>query len=169
MESGAAMAVQGQAAGPSVPPLVADGVRKVYDDGWHQVPVIADLSFTLEAGTIVSIVGPSGCGKTTLLNVLSGLIAPSAGSISWYGRPLQGMPPQVGYMLQKDMLLPWRSVLDNVTLAPRRIRHTPRAQEHRARHIERPCQAGGCDQGDGVPRAEHARAGVGRHAGQSHP
>ena len=53
-------------------------MRKVYDDGWHEVPVIADLSFTLEAGTIVSIVGPSGCGKTTLLNVLSGLIPPSA-------------------------------------------------------------------------------------------
>jgi ABC-type glutathione transport system ATPase component len=62
------------AAERSVPPLVADGVRKVYDDGWRQVPVIADLSFRLEASTIVSVVGPSGCGKTTLLNVLSGLI-----------------------------------------------------------------------------------------------
>ena len=78
------------AAGRSAPPLVADGVRKVYDDGWREVPVIADLSFTLEAGTIVSIVGPSGCGKTTLLNVLSGLIPPtrrrrSAGTASHCG------------------------------------------------------------------------------------
>jgi len=104
------------AAGRSVPPLVADGVRKVYDDGWRQVPVIADLSFRLEAGTIVSIVGPSGCGKTTLLNVLSGLIPPSSGSITWYGRPLRGMPPKVGYMLQKDLLFPWRTALANVTL-----------------------------------------------------
>ncbi len=103
-------------AGHSVPPLVADGVRQIYDDGWRQVPVIADLSFTLDAGTIVSIVGPSGCGKTTLLNVLSGLIPPSAGSISWYGRPLRGMPAQVGYMLQKDLLFPWRTALANVTL-----------------------------------------------------
>ncbi len=104
------------AVGRSVPPLVADGVRKVYDDGWREVPVIADLSFTLEAGTIVSIVGPSGCGKTTLLNVLSGLIPPTAGSISWYGQPLQGMPLQVGYMLQKDLLFPWRTALANVML-----------------------------------------------------
>jgi NitT/TauT family transport system ATP-binding protein len=104
------------AAGRAVPPLAAHGVRKVYDDGWRQVPVIADLSFTLQAGTIVSVVGPSGCGKTTLLNVLSGLIPPSAGSISWYGQPLRGMPPQVGYMLQKDLLFPWRTALANVML-----------------------------------------------------
>src|SRR5215213_9350040 len=104
------------AAERSVPPLVADGVRKVYNDGWRQVPVIADLSFRLEAGTIVSVVGPSGCGKTTLLNVLSGLIPPSAGSISWYGKPLRGMPPRVGYMLQKDLLFPWRTAIANVTL-----------------------------------------------------
>jgi NitT/TauT family transport system ATP-binding protein len=104
------------AAGHPAPPLAAEGVRKVYDDGWREVPVIADLSFTLDAGTIVSIVGPSGCGKTTLLNVLSGLIEPSSGSISWYGQPLRGMPPQVGYMLQKDLLFPWRTALANVML-----------------------------------------------------
>jgi NitT/TauT family transport system ATP-binding protein len=112
----AAVAAGPPAAGQTVPPLVADGVRMVYDDGWRQVPVIADLSFTLDAGKIVSIVGPSGCGKTTLLNVLSGLIPPSAGSISWYGQPLRGMPPRVGYMLQKDLLFPWRTALANVTL-----------------------------------------------------
>ena len=104
------------AAERSVPPLVADGVRKVYDDGWRQVSVIADLSFRLEASTIVSVVGPSGCGKTTLLNVLSGLVPPSSGSITWYGQPLRGMPPKVGYMLQKDLLFPWRTALANVTL-----------------------------------------------------
>src|SRR3954452_2264154 len=92
-------------AGHSAPPLVAERVSKTYDDGWHEaVPVIADLSFTLEAGSIVSIVGPSGCGKTTLLNTLSGLIPPSDGDIRWHGRPLRGMPPKVGYMLQKDLL-----------------------------------------------------------------
>ena len=96
---------------------MAERVSKTYDDGWHEaVPVIADLSFTLEAGTIVSIVGPSGCGKTTLLNTLSGLIAPSGGDIRWHGRPLRGMPPRVGYMLQKDLLFPWRTAIANVTL-----------------------------------------------------
>jgi NitT/TauT family transport system ATP-binding protein len=105
------------AAVANAPPLVAERVSKTYDDDWHEaVPVIADLSFTLEAGTIVSIVGPSGCGKTTLLNTLSGLIPPSGGDIRWHGRPLRGMPPRVGYMLQKDLLFPWRTAIANVTL-----------------------------------------------------
>ena len=124
-----------QAAGhDDTPPLVAAGVRKVYDDGWREVPVIADLSFTLQAGTIVSIVGPSGCGKTTLLNVLSGLIHPSAGSISWYGKPLRGMPPQVGYMLQKDLLFPWRTTLANVTLGLE-IKGVARADARQRAHV----------------------------------
>lgn len=104
------------AAEPRVAPLVAEHVTKTYDDGWRAVPVIADLSFTLDAGTIVSIVGPSGCGKTTLLNLLSGLIPPSSGEITWYGEPLRAMPGGVGYMLQKDLLFPWRTALANVTL-----------------------------------------------------
>jgi NitT/TauT family transport system ATP-binding protein len=98
------------------PPLVAAGVSKTYDEVSPPVQVIADLSFTLDAGSIVSIVGPSGCGKTTFLNVLSGLIPPTTGHIRWYGEPLRGVPPRVGYMLQKDLLFPWRTALANVTL-----------------------------------------------------
>ncbi|BDA85181.1 ABC transporter ATP-binding protein [Aureimonas sp. SA4125] len=100
----------------SAPPLVARGLAKSYDDGESEIPVIADLTFTLKAGEIVSIVGPSGCGKTTLLNVLCGLTPPSAGSVAWYGETLTGMPARAGYMLQKDLLLPWRTALANVTL-----------------------------------------------------
>jgi NitT/TauT family transport system ATP-binding protein len=103
-------------AGGGAPPLVADQVAKTYEGGKQPIPVIADLSLTLEAGRIVSIVGPSGCGKTTLLNVLCGLIPPSGGSVRWYGRPLQGMPARVGYMLQKDLLFPWRTTISNVML-----------------------------------------------------
>jgi NitT/TauT family transport system ATP-binding protein len=103
-------------AGGGAPPLVADQVAKTYEGGKQPIPVIADLSLTLEAGRIVSIVGPSGCGKTTLLNVLCGLIPPSGGSVRWYGRPLQGMPARVGYMLQKDLLFPWRTTIHNVML-----------------------------------------------------
>ena len=57
--------------GALAPPLVADRIAKAYSDGETPIPVIAELSLTLEAGKIVSIVGPSGCGKTTMLNVLS--------------------------------------------------------------------------------------------------
>jgi NitT/TauT family transport system ATP-binding protein len=87
-----------------------------YDDGKRTVPVIGDLSFELQAGEIVSIVGPSGCGKTTLLNILSGLLAPSSGEVRWHGEVLSGIPPRAGYMLQKDLLLPWRTAVANVKL-----------------------------------------------------
>ena len=99
------------------PPLAAIGLGKVFgeDDG-RAVNVIASVSFELAPGEIVSIVGPSGCGKTTLLNLICGLLPPSAGSILWHGRELSGVPPRVGYMLQKDLLLPWRTALQNVLL-----------------------------------------------------
>ena len=74
------------------------------------------MSFTLHAGEIVSVVGPSGCGKTTLLNLVCGLLPSSAGSVLWHGRELAGVPPRIGYMLQKDLLLPWRTALQNVML-----------------------------------------------------
>ncbi|GAC1338783.1 MAG: ABC transporter ATP-binding protein [Acetobacteraceae bacterium] len=80
------------------------------------VNVIGSVSFELLQGEIVSIVGPSGCGKTTLLNLIGGLLPPSAGSILWRGRELGGVPSRVGYMLQKDLLLPWRTALQNVML-----------------------------------------------------
>jgi len=105
-----------QAAGRHPPPLSAKGVSKSYGLAEEAVPIIADLSFTLGHGEIVSIVGPSGCGKTTLLNVLSGLIPLSGGSILWHGTAILGMPGHVGYMLQKDLLFPWRTAIDNVTI-----------------------------------------------------
>ncbi len=78
--------------------------------------VIGSVSFDLGEGEIVSVVGPSGCGKTTLLNLICGLLPPTAGSVLWHGRELAGVPPRVGYMLQKDLLLPWRTAVQNVTL-----------------------------------------------------
>jgi NitT/TauT family transport system ATP-binding protein len=126
-------AAEGAARG-GPPPLVADRIAKAYDGGRQPVPVIADLSLTLEAGSIVSIVGPSGCGKTTLLNVLCGLIPPSAGSVRWYGAPLRGMPGRVGYMLQKDLLFPWRTAITNVMLGLE-LKGTPRAEARERAHV----------------------------------
>jgi NitT/TauT family transport system ATP-binding protein len=105
----------GAAAG-DIPPLAAERIAMTYDDGRRSVPVIGEISFELMPGEIVSIVGPSGCGKTTLLNILSGLLQPSSGEVRWHGRVLPGMPPKVGYMLQKDLLFPWRTAVDNVML-----------------------------------------------------
>src|SRR6202163_2071511 len=97
-------------------PLVVQHVAKSYDVGGQMVPVIGDLSLTLDNHQVVSIVGPSGCGKTTLLNTLCGLLTPDSGRISWYGRETAVQPQNVGYMLQKDLLLPWRTALGNVML-----------------------------------------------------
>lgn len=80
------------------------------------VEIIRSISLTLAAGEIVSIVGPSGCGKTTLLNTICGLMPASKGAVLWHGRELAGVPPRLGYMLQKDLLLPWRTAIGNVAL-----------------------------------------------------
>jgi NitT/TauT family transport system ATP-binding protein len=102
--------------GNPVTPLVVERVAKSYEVSGRVVPVIGNLSLSLEKGQIISIVGPSGCGKTTLLNTLCGLLTPDSGRISWYGREITGQPQNVGYMLQKDLLLPWRTALGNVML-----------------------------------------------------
>jgi len=98
------------------PPLVVERVAKSYEFDGKIMPVIADLSLTLGKGEIVSVVGPSGCGKTTLLNTLCGLLVPDTGRIRWHGREVRGQPQNVGYMLQKDLLLPWRTALGNTML-----------------------------------------------------
>ncbi len=117
--NGAGVVSTGSMAGTSIVPaipLIVDRVAKSYDVDGKIVPVIGDLSLSLNKGEIVSIVGPSGCGKTTLLNTLCGLLAPDSGHIRWYGQEIAGQPQNVGYMLQKDLLLPWRTALNNVML-----------------------------------------------------
>jgi NitT/TauT family transport system ATP-binding protein len=82
-------------------------------------------------------VGPSGCGKSTILNMIAGLVAPTGGVMRVDGQALTGIPPQVGYVFQKDTVLPWRTVLQNVTLGLE-YRGVPRAErERRAREAIR--------------------------------
>src|SRR5579862_1352723 len=75
---------------------------------------VYDLSFSVAPGEFVAVVGPSGCGKSTLLNMIAGLDRPSEGTVSLHGVEVSGPNPSVGFMLQKDLLLPWRTVLHNV-------------------------------------------------------
>lgn len=99
------------------PPLVVSNLKKVFGEETDTASeVIANISVSLGHGEVVSVVGPSGCGKSTLLNLLCGLLPRTAGEVLWYGRVSAGMPKRVGYMLQKDLLLPWRTALKNVTL-----------------------------------------------------
>jgi NitT/TauT family transport system ATP-binding protein len=75
---------------------------------------VRDLSFHVAQHEFVSIVGPSGCGKSTLLNLIAGLDRPSEGTVALHDAEVTGPNSNVGFMLQKDMLLPWRTVLQNV-------------------------------------------------------
>jgi len=79
-------------------------------------PALSRTSLQIEAGEFVSIVGPSGCGKSTLFNIVSGLLQPSEGRVLLNGRDVTGTTGHVGYMLQKDLLLPWRTVTENIVL-----------------------------------------------------
>jgi ABC-type nitrate/sulfonate/bicarbonate transport system ATPase subunit len=79
-------------------------------------PVIADISFSIEAGEFVTIVGPSGCGKSTLLNVIAGLQPADAGEVLLGGDGATARTGRVAYMHQRDLLLPWRTVRENARL-----------------------------------------------------
>jgi NitT/TauT family transport system ATP-binding protein len=74
------------------------------------------VSFAVGDGEVVALIGPSGCGKSTLLNIGSGLSAPSEGTALVDGERVAGANAQVAFMLQKDLLLPWRTVAENVML-----------------------------------------------------
>lgn len=78
----------------------------------------------------VALVGPSGCGKSTVLNMIAGLVTPTQGAIRLDGRSLTGVPPQVGYVFQKDTVFPWRTVFQNLELGLT-YRGVPRAERER--------------------------------------
>jgi len=80
--------------------------------------VLTDLSFDIPRGQFVALVGPTGCGKSSVLNLVAGLLKPSAGSLRTGGRLLDSINRDAAYMLQQDGLLPWKSVLENVMLGP---------------------------------------------------
>ncbi|MCL2170461.1 MAG: ATP-binding cassette domain-containing protein, partial [Defluviitaleaceae bacterium] len=81
-----------------------------------EVAAVADVCLEIHGGEFVSIVGPSGCGKSTLLSIISGLLQPSGGEVLVNGAAPKGCASQIGYMFQKDHLLPWRTILSNVLL-----------------------------------------------------
>ena len=100
-------------------------VSKSFRKDGKDLLVLQDTNIRIEEGRFVCIIGPSGCGKSTLFNIVAGLMPPSSGRITVGGQSIVGKTGTVGYMLQKDMLLPWRTILDNVILGMeiRRIPH----------------------------------------------
>jgi len=80
---------------------------------------LRDLELTVAAGEFCAIVGPTGCGKSTTLALISGLEAPSTGTVQVFGEPVTAVGRSVGYVFQRDAVFPWKSVLDNVAMGPR--------------------------------------------------
>ena len=96
--------------------LVLEDLSMVFHTGGQEFTALAPATLHVPAGRFVSLIGPSGCGKSTLFNIIAGLQVPTTGRVLIDGQDYTGYIGQVGYMLQKDLLLPWRSVLDNVAL-----------------------------------------------------
>jgi NitT/TauT family transport system ATP-binding protein len=114
--------------------IVAAGVDKVYASPRGSIRALAGVDLEIGDGEFVSILGPSGCGKSTLLKCIGGLEAVSAGQITVRGQPVIEPPSDCGFVFQRDLLLDWRSVLDNVMLPAEFLRLKlrelrPRAQE----------------------------------------
>lgn len=96
--------------------LMLKNISKVYQDDNGETVAIKDFSYTFEKGHFTSIVGPSGCGKSTLLSIICGLEKASSGTIYMDNSILTTKNHNIGYMLQRDYLLDWRTIYKNVLL-----------------------------------------------------
>jgi NitT/TauT family transport system ATP-binding protein len=103
--------------------------------GRERLAALEDVSFAVLDGEIVSLIGPSGCGKSTLLNIAAGLALPTHGEAFVDGEPIRGPNPHIAFMLQKDLLLPWRSIAENVALGMEIRKNDPRETKRKARAL----------------------------------
>ena len=112
------------------------GLEKIYrtKDG-NDIHALQDINLEVRPAELISIVGPSGCGKTTLLKILAGILKRTAGEVVMRGRSLSGPSREIGVVFQAPVLLPWRTVLQNV-MVPVEVQKRDRAEfEARARQL----------------------------------
>ncbi len=112
--------------------VLVQGISKSYPDAasGREMAALRRVTLSAREGEFVSIIGPSGCGKSTLFNIVSGVTPPDEGRVYINGQETRDRVGLVGYMPQKDLLLPWRTVLDNVVLGME-VAGTPRAAARR--------------------------------------
>jgi ABC-type nitrate/sulfonate/bicarbonate transport system ATPase subunit len=96
--------------------LCVENVSMMFPTPAGPFAALAPITLAIPQGRFVSLIGPSGCGKSTIFNIIAGLLEPTGGRVLIDGMDATGTIGRVGYMLQKDLLLPWRTVLDNVIL-----------------------------------------------------
>jgi ABC-type nitrate/sulfonate/bicarbonate transport system ATPase subunit len=115
--------------------LVLKQVSKSFQQRIQTVDALSPVDLTVAHGEFVTVIGPSGCGKSTLFNIIAGVEEPSAGLITIDGETTKVRAGKCGYMPQQPLLLPWRTVLENVILGLD-VRHVPRKQAlERAREL----------------------------------
>ena len=107
------------------------GLSKSFGD----VLALREIDCSIAQGSFVSIVGPSGCGKSTLLRILAGLLDYSDGSVVLDGEPIRGTRGDIGFVFQNSILLPWRTILDNVMLPAEVLGLDMKAARERAMHL----------------------------------
>ena len=93
------------------------GASKTFHVRGQVIRALQAVDLSVRREEVVALVGPSGCGKSTILNLVAGLLAPSAGTVLYDGQPVRDLNRRVGYMTQKDTLLPWRRAADNIRVA----------------------------------------------------
>ena len=111
------------------------GIEKTFLSARGAIHALAETSLTIGQGEFVSIVGPSGCGKSTLLSLIAGLDAPSAGKILIEGQEVRGTHDSLGVVFQRDLLLDWRTVMDNVLLQVEMRGLAPKAHAATAKQL----------------------------------
>jgi NitT/TauT family transport system ATP-binding protein len=105
------------------------GVSKAFVARGVPIKALDPVDIEIKQGEFVSLVGPSGCGKSTVLNLIAGLLTPTTGQVTYDGQQIMGLNGRVGYMTQKDTVLPWRTAEDNIALPLElRCRSVPQAE-----------------------------------------
>jgi NitT/TauT family transport system ATP-binding protein len=130
---------------PAHPAIEFIGVDKRFPARGHSQEVLAatQVNLAIQPGEVVSLIGPSGCGKSTLLNMGSGLAKPTAGIVKVNGEVVSGPNAHVAFMLQKDLLMPWRTISENVELGLE-LRGTPKKERALiAERLLKQCRLGG--------------------------
>ncbi|WP_439572092.1 ABC transporter ATP-binding protein [Phreatobacter sp.] len=115
--------------------LTVENVGLVYETSRGPLTALEGLDFRVGDGEFVSVLGPSGCGKSTLLKLASGLILPTAGSLTLDGERITGPRPDAGIVFQQPTLLPWRRVIDNVLVPIRAMGRNVRDYRDKAQAL----------------------------------
>src|SRR3989454_12415541 len=98
------------------PKLLVQEVTKIYRDGRRVLHTLASIDLFVNVGEFVTVIGPSGCGKSTLFNIVAGVDQPTSGTVAIDGDAQGARAGKAGYMPQQPLLLPWRTVVENVLL-----------------------------------------------------